>query len=44
MGFKLKRPLLGWLGAMLVFGLAMTGCGQKGDLYLPDQQPKQSSQ
>lgn len=35
-----------FLSLLLAAGLllALSGCGQKGDLYLPDQSAKQTSQ
>lgn len=36
-----KTCLLLLIGAVILAGISVTGCGQKGDLYLPDksQQP-----
>lgn len=35
------KPLLKMLAMLLASAFLLTACGQKGDLYLPDQQDSQ---
>jgi predicted small lipoprotein YifL len=42
MGVSIRRRLLLWSMITATAGMVLTGCGQKGPLYLPE--PKQEQQ
>ncbi len=43
---RLCIPQLAFIALVIILGLGsmLTGCGKKGPLYLPDQQPKNIQQ
>jgi predicted small lipoprotein YifL len=42
MSYKLFRTFIPWQLSILLILIAMTGCGQSGPLYLPDQQKEKN--